>query len=103
MSHLHVLHDHVVTETYAEHSYVKIAFDGGLSLTINNEVEIVPPSVSMPDLAGRVVDSVDETSETIKIAFIDGVCVEIDMRPEARRGAEALILHRSGHPDTVWK
>ncbi|SKA36731.1 hypothetical protein SAMN02745126_05830 [Enhydrobacter aerosaccus] len=102
MSHLHELKGRIVSEASTLHDHMQIVFDSDVSLSIDTGVRIVPPSVLVGDLAGRVVDSVEESRDEIKILFIDGVCIEIDMRPQAWRGPEALVLQRKGRPELVW-
>ncbi|MEI7875593.1 MAG: hypothetical protein WCK95_25945 [Alphaproteobacteria bacterium] len=96
------LEGRVVTEAEIVHDYVQLAFGDGIGVSIFNEMLISPRPASVGTLVGKIVALVKETESRIEINFADGSRIDIDMRPIAYRGPEALVLHRQGLPTVVW-
>lgn len=92
----------MVTEAEVVHDYVQLAFGDEIGISIYNEMEISPFSIRVDALIGKVVASVLELDNSIKIQFVDETQITIDMHRQAYRGPEALELYRQGLPVVVW-
>ncbi len=99
---LRVIENRKVTAALVVHDYVQLAFGEEIGISIYNEMQMKPASLQIGEFVGKVVASADQLAESVSIKFADGAEIEIDLRPAAYRGLEALQLNRVGQPIVIW-
>jgi hypothetical protein len=91
-----------ITKVAEVHDYVQIQFGDQTSISIYNRMQIFPQSTKFGELVGKSVISTTEGKEHVELVLTGDNRIRIDMRDEAYRGPEALVLVRNGLPAVVW-
>ena len=99
---LRIIEGMIVTEADTVHDYVQLAFGREIGISIYNNMEILPGSISLGTLVGKSVSRTDVRDDLIEIEFAYRTILKVDMRPDAYRGPEALQLNRVGHLPVIW-
>jgi hypothetical protein len=100
-SQLKVLVNLRVESTAELHDYLQLFFEEGSILSIYNEFEL-SDSGDTNSLQGATLKKVEETQDTIALDFSNEQHLRIDLRDEAYRGPEAVVLHVPGKFIVVW-
>jgi hypothetical protein len=91
-----------VTRVVEVHDYVQLSFGDAIGISIYNDTEVSPNTVTLTEFIGKTIDVVAERDAEIEFTFIGGSKIKIRMHPEAYRGPEALQLNRRGQPPVIW-
>jgi hypothetical protein len=99
---LYVLKGLIVTGVVEIHDYVQLHFGDAVGISIYNDIELSPGTVTLTEFIGKAIDAVAERDAEIEFTFLGGGTIKICMHPEAYRGPEALELNRRGQPPVIW-
>jgi len=99
---LYALKGLTVTGVVEIHNYVQLHFGDEIGISIYNDIEVSPSTITLTDFIGKTIDAVAERDAEIELTFLGGGKIKIRMHPEAYRGPEALELNRRGQPPVIW-
>ena len=99
---LHAIQGLVVTKAEVVHDYIQLAFGDEIGLSIYSAITVTPQAIAIDELIGKIVIAVAERADVIRLKFSGEMNIEIDLRPQAYRGPEALQLNRKGLPPVIW-
>lgn len=99
---LHKLEGLTITEVLEIQDYIQLHFGDDIGISIYNEMEISPRTLTVSKLVGKTVTAVTEREEAIEIKLLDGSQIIVDMHRQAYRGPEALEMNQHGHPPVIW-
>ena len=83
------------------HDYTQVTFGNAATLTINNEFTITDDK-SLTELTGLALTGASQSADEVVLTFQDGTTLNVNLKPDAYRGPEAMVLHQEGQPIVVW-
>jgi hypothetical protein len=98
---LNTLEKKQVTTANMVHDYAQISFGDEIGISIYNDFSLSHDK-EISFLIGKTLESVDETSRYIEFLFSGGICLRVDLHPQASHGPEALELNRKNLPTVIW-
>ena len=90
-----------VTKSGIVHDHAQVIFGSAAILTINNDYTITDTK-NPAELEGLTLTGVSQNAEEVVLTFADGTALDVNLRPDAYHGPEAMTLHRQGQPIVVW-
>jgi len=90
-----------VTKSGVVHDYAQVIFGNVAGLTINNDYTVTGGK-NLAELEGLKVAGVSQNADEVVLTFEDGTALNVNLRPDAYRSPEAMVLHREGQPIVVW-
>ena len=100
LQHLDELINRVVREAELIHDYIELRFHGGLTLTLNNSVELDGQVLSnsagcrtlLASLIGRAVSDVARAADQLVVNFRGGSTLTMSLQPQAWHSRDALSI-----------
>ena len=90
-----------VTKSIIGHDYAQVAFGASTILTITN-AHTITGGKTLAELEGLALAGVFQDADEVVLTFEDGTTLNVNLRPDAYRGPEAMVLHRKGQAIVVW-